>query len=316
STAGIRDLDSAGTGWKKRGSPPDLALSDGPKPPDMPELRENRVALVIFALVVNDDVPLTNLSTADIRRLYRGEITDWKQLGGPDLPVHLVSRDANSGTRQVFQRRVLKRGEIANSSVDCVHKDDPTAKVIRCELDSTDQVLDEVAQLKGAVGYAELNVAAGAKGLHTLAIDHHIPSVEAIEGGLSPYPYREIEYAYTYGHTTMGALLEACRRVTGSAAELRWTGPEVVLAAGIEPWVQLPVWVPPGSETYDAVHRMDVSRAVGTGLVCRPAEETVADTWEWLRETGGEVPVRADRPAVGLAPEVEARALGLPAGGP
>lgn len=206
STAGIRDLDSAGAAWKKNGSPPVMALSDGPKPVDMPELKENRVALVVFALVVNDGVGLTDLSTADVRRLYRGEITDWKQLGGPDLPVRLVSRDANSGTRQVFQRRVLGRGEIANSSVDCVHKDDPTAKVIRCELDSTDQVLSEVARLKGAVGYAELNVAAGAKGLRVLSLDGHAPSVEAIERGTSPYPYREIEYAYTYGQPVPDSL--------------------------------------------------------------------------------------------------------------
>ncbi|MFF7980080.1 substrate-binding domain-containing protein [Streptomyces sp. NPDC007901] len=206
STAGIRDLQNAGAAWKKAGSPSALAMSDGPKPTDMPELHENRVALVVFALVVNDDVKLTDLSTADVRRLYRGEITDWKQLGGPDLPVLLVSRDANSGTRQVFQRRVLKRGEIANSSVDCVHKDDPTAKVIRCELDSTDQVLSEVAQLKGAVGYAELNVAAGAKGLHVLSLDHEAPSVEAIERGVSAYPYREVEYAYTYGQPAADTL--------------------------------------------------------------------------------------------------------------
>ncbi|MEV7388722.1 MULTISPECIES: substrate-binding domain-containing protein [unclassified Streptomyces] len=199
STAGIRELDSAGVVWPKKSSPPVVALSDGPKPADMPELKENRLALVVFALVVNDGLPLTNLSTADVRRLYRGEITNWKQLGGPDLPVRLVSRDANSGTRQVFQRRVLGRGEIANSSVDCTHKDDPTAKVIRCELDSTDQVLSEVAQLKGAIGYAELNVAAGAKGLHVLSLDLDAPSVEAIERGASAYPYREVEYAYTYG---------------------------------------------------------------------------------------------------------------------
>ncbi|MGW3130612.1 PstS family phosphate ABC transporter substrate-binding protein [Streptomyces sp. NPDC001076] len=198
STAGIRELNDAGKQAKK-GSPPVLALSDGPKPTDMPQLKENRVALVVFALVVNDGVPLRNLTTADVRRLYRGEITNWKQLGGPDLPVVLVSRDADSGTRQVFQRRILKRGEIANSSVDCLHKDDPTAKVIRCELDSTDQVLSEVAQLKGAVGYAELNTAEGAKGLHTLSLDANAPSVDAIERGVSPYPYREIEYAYTYG---------------------------------------------------------------------------------------------------------------------
>ncbi|MGW4909940.1 substrate-binding domain-containing protein [Streptomyces sp. NPDC004270] len=206
STAGIRDLNNTGAAWKKKGSPSVLALSDGPKPPDMPELYETRVALVVFALVVNDDVQLANLSTADVRRLYRGEITNWKQLGGPDRRVVLVSRDANSGTRQVFQRRVLKRGEIANSSVDCAHKDDPTAKVIRCELDSTDQVLSEVARLQGAVGYAELNVAAGAKGLHTLSLDHHAPSVEAIGRGVSPYPYREIEYAYTYGQPAADTL--------------------------------------------------------------------------------------------------------------
>ncbi|MEU8713688.1 hypothetical protein [Streptomyces sp. NPDC048663] len=54
-------------------------------------------------------------------------------------------------------------------------------------------------RLKGAVGCAELNVAPGAKGLHILSLDHDAPSVEAIERGVSPYPYREIEYAYTYG---------------------------------------------------------------------------------------------------------------------
>ncbi|MEU9158463.1 NAD-dependent epimerase/dehydratase family protein [Streptomyces sp. NPDC048417] len=133
----------------------------------------------------------------------------------------------------------------------------------------------------------------------------------AVERGLSG-PYN---LTAPPGHTTMGALLEACRRVTGSAAELRWTDPEVILAAGIEPWVQLPVWVPPGSESHDAVHRMDVSRAVATGLVCRPAEETVADTWRWLRETGDEASSRPARVVKGLDPDVEARVLGLPAGG-
>ncbi len=89
----------------------------------MPELRETRVALSVFALVVNDDVGVRDLSTADVRGPYQGRIRDWARLGGRSLPVHLVSRDANSGTRQVFQRRVLGRGEMANSSVDCVHKD-------------------------------------------------------------------------------------------------------------------------------------------------------------------------------------------------
>lgn len=105
------------------------------------QLREDRVAVSVFALVVNDKVSVKNLSTGDIRRIYRGGITNWKQLGGPALPVLLVSRDANSGTREVFQRRVLLRNEPANSSRDCESKDDGEAKVLRYELDSTEQVL-------------------------------------------------------------------------------------------------------------------------------------------------------------------------------
>ncbi|MER6084322.1 NAD-dependent epimerase/dehydratase family protein [Streptomyces sp. NPDC001833] len=129
----------------------------------------------------------------------------------------------------------------------------------------------------------------------------------AVERGLSG-PYNLVGPP---GHTTMGGLLEACRRAAGSDAELRWTEPESILAAGIEPWVQLPVWVPPGHE-WAAVHHTDVSRALATGLVCRPVEETVADTWRWLRALDGPVPGRA---GVGVDPDVEARVLGVPLGG-
>ncbi|MEU9393570.1 NAD-dependent epimerase/dehydratase family protein [Streptomyces sp. NPDC048324] len=112
------------------------------------------------------------------------------------------------------------------------------------------------------------------------------------------------------GHATMGELLEACVAVTGSAAELRWTAPEVILDAGIAPWTELPVWVPPGTDMHDALHAADVSRAVATGLVCRPVGETVADTWAWLRSVGGTAPLRSAAAVKGLDPEVEAKVLG------
>ncbi|MEV5185847.1 NAD-dependent epimerase/dehydratase family protein [Streptomyces werraensis] len=116
------------------------------------------------------------------------------------------------------------------------------------------------------------------------------------------------------GHATMGELLEACVRVTGGPAELRWTAPEVILDAGVEPWTQLPVWVPPHSDLHDTLHAADVSRAVASGLRCRPVAETVADTWAWLREIGGTAPQRPDRNAKGLDPEVEARVLAAASG--
>ncbi|MEV5309092.1 SDR family oxidoreductase [Streptomyces sp. NPDC052610] len=111
------------------------------------------------------------------------------------------------------------------------------------------------------------------------------------------------------GHATIGSLLEACARVTGGTAELCWTDPELILEAGIEPWTQLPVWVPPNSDLHEALHCADVSRAVAAGLRCRPVEETVADTWSWLRELGGVAPLRPDRPHKGLDPETEATVL-------
>ncbi|MFD7816239.1 NAD-dependent epimerase/dehydratase family protein [Streptomyces sp. NPDC059785] len=117
------------------------------------------------------------------------------------------------------------------------------------------------------------------------------------------------------GHTTTGELLDACVRATGGDAELRWTDPEVILGAGIAPWTQLPVWVPPDSDLHAGLHSADVSRAVAAGLRCRPVAETVADTWSWLGTLGGGAPRRPDRPAVGLDPAVEAKVLGLGAQG-
>ncbi|MFG1941444.1 NAD-dependent epimerase/dehydratase family protein [Nonomuraea sp. NPDC048826] len=109
------------------------------------------------------------------------------------------------------------------------------------------------------------------------------------------------------GFTTMRELLEACVRVTGSDAELRWTSEEAILAAGVQPWTDLPIWLTGDDHAF--MHGGDVSRAVAAGLRCRPVEETVADTWAWLRSIGGQAPMRPDRPAVGLDPTTEAALL-------
>ena len=115
------------------------------------------------------------------------------------------------------------------------------------------------------------------------------------------------------GHTTMGGLLEACVRVTGGDADLRWSDPQRIVDAGIEPWTDLPVWLPPG-ELSDTLHQGDVSRAMAAGLRIRPVEDTVADTWAWLRERRSRgfaegAPIREDLTRCGLDPAVEARFL-------
>ncbi|MGW2301423.1 substrate-binding domain-containing protein [Streptomyces sp. NPDC001809] len=225
STSGIRRLAEEGAKTAK-GSPALVALSDGRGPDGLPDLRETMVAVSLYTLVLNDAVPLDDLPLDAIRRIYRGEITNWGQLvPGLDLPVLLVSRDANSGTREVFQRRVLGRNEPANSSLDCRTSNDPESAVVRCELESTEQVLSTVARLPGAIGYTEVREGTGLKGLHRVAIDGRRPVLDEL--GESNYPYREVEYAYTWREPRPDSL------TAGFLTYLRWgSGQDVVRGHG------------------------------------------------------------------------------------
>lgn len=136
SAEGIKRLVEEGQGRQDgSGSPALLAFSDGPKPKGLAGsgLKDHRVAVSVFSLVVNDSVPLKNLSTARIKDLYFGRAANWSKAGGPDLPVVLVSREAGSGTREVLQEHVLHGREKAVSASVCGLKDNPHVQINRCE---------------------------------------------------------------------------------------------------------------------------------------------------------------------------------------
>jgi 2'-hydroxyisoflavone reductase len=101
------------------------------------------------------------------------------------------------------------------------------------------------------------------------------------------------------GQTTMGELLAAA-----GETELRWIGDEQLEAAGVEPWVELPLWLP---ERYAGTWRVGTERAQAAGLRCRPVAETVKDIATWL-EHGGEAELddwRAEHRPSRLSPERE-----------
>jgi nucleoside-diphosphate-sugar epimerase len=111
------------------------------------------------------------------------------------------------------------------------------------------------------------------------------------------------------GHATMRSLLEACLAVAGAPdARLTWMDPSAVTAAGIEPWTELPIWLPPDSE-FAGLHAANVERAHAAGLHCRPVEQTVEDTWQWLSGLDGPPPPRSDITPPGLDRERERAAL-------
>lgn len=61
-----------------------------------------------IAVIVHPDNPLTEISMDDLGKIYRGEITNWNEIGGPDAPVSLYGRQSNSGTFVFFRETVLK----------------------------------------------------------------------------------------------------------------------------------------------------------------------------------------------------------------
>ena len=107
------------------------------------------------------------------------------------------------------------------------------------------------------------------------------------------------------GHTTMGELLSTAVQVTGSDGELVWAPQERLIEAGISPWTELPIWLPRGPD-YDPMFAVDVSAAMATGLTCRPATETIRDTWAWL-QAEGDPPPRLGQ--IGLDPAKEREVL-------
>ncbi|MGD9484128.1 substrate-binding domain-containing protein [Streptomyces sp. TRM70308] len=198
STEGLRALESAGR--EAEGKPPAmLAFSDGAKGEGYPALLPRPIAFSLFTLVVNEDAGVRDLSPEQIRRLYAGEVGSWSEFGGADVPVRLVGRYSDSGTRRTFEQQVLEgRREPGDTSDDC-REPAPGAPrgVIRCARGSTGEVLDAVARTPGALGYSEAGAAEEHEGVLLVRIDGHAATLENADHGA--YPFWETEYAYTYG---------------------------------------------------------------------------------------------------------------------
>jgi len=86
-----------------------------------------------------------------------------------------------------------------------------------------------------------------------------------------------------------GETLERIAAAVGADVRLVWVDAATLLAAGVEPWMELPLWLPKG-DGYDGMQRADISRALAAGLTFRPLEETARDTLAWSLEAGEQRP--------------------------
>lgn len=104
-------------------------------------LVETVVALDGVAIVVNPENPVSDLDIDTIAKIYTGEITNWKDVGGNDAEIVLIGREAGSGTRDGFE-------SITDTKDACQY---------RQELTSTGDVINTVSQNPDAIGYASLS---------------------------------------------------------------------------------------------------------------------------------------------------------------
>jgi 2'-hydroxyisoflavone reductase len=99
----------------------------------------------------------------------------------------------------------------------------------------------------------------------------------------------------------MGRLLEKCEAVGGAGAEPVWVSEDFLEEKGVEPFTELPLWLP---REYAAMQTIDCGKAIEAGLTFRPLSETIEDVLGWDRAT------KAGRePAAGLRPEREQELL-------
>lgn len=128
-------------------------------------LKETIVALDGIAIVVNPQNPVKDLSLEQIARIYTGEITNWKDVGGEDAEIVRIGREAGSGTRDGFE-------SITDTKDACQY---------RQELTSTGDVITTVSQNPNAIGYASL--AAIKDSVKALTVNGVAPTEATVKDG-------------------------------------------------------------------------------------------------------------------------------------
>lgn len=126
---------------------------------------ENIVAIDGIAVVVDPSNIVTDLTKEQLIKIYTGEVKNWSEVGGADMPVVVVGREAGSGTRSAFE-------EILEVEDACAYAN---------QLDSTGAVMAKVASTPGAIGYVSLDVID--ETVIALALDAVEPTAENIKAG-------------------------------------------------------------------------------------------------------------------------------------
>jgi phosphate transport system substrate-binding protein len=149
---------------------------------------ETIIGLDGLAILVHPSNPVDKLTVAQIAQVFSGQINNWKQLGGPDLPITLYARDEKSGTWDTFKSTVLERNKV-------------TLGVAK-RFESSSQLSDSVANDKSGIGFTGLPYIRQSKALAVADSDGTIALLPtAFTVGTEDYPLSRRLFLYAPAQT-------------------------------------------------------------------------------------------------------------------
>jgi phosphate transport system substrate-binding protein len=155
------------------------------------EPKEHTVARDAIAVVVHPSNPVQGLTIPQLADIYTGKIKNWKEVGGADLPIVLLSRESNSGTYVYFLENVIRQGK----------KSDLMFSPDTLLMPSSEGISNEVRQNPNAIGYDGLGYVTSDQKVVAVAKDaasaHVLPSAATVNDGT--YPISRPLFMYTVG---------------------------------------------------------------------------------------------------------------------
>lgn len=172
------------------------------------KLVDHQIAITAIAPIVNKDAGVKSLTTQQLIDVFTGKVTNWKQVGGNDVKIVLVSRPASSGTRVTFEQYALKK-TVSRSNQSL-------------ETDDSGTLIQMIQSVEGAVGYVALSYLTGKPNVTAVAINGVKPTLQNVYKG--SYKVWTYEHMYTKGQPKKTAVKAFLKKMMSKDYESKIEG--------------------------------------------------------------------------------------------